>query len=287
MIDWGDGQKQTIVQAAGAVPQSLAHAYSTAGAFTITASAADEFGQESQAATYQVSIAAMRLMPDPGEPGRMSLYVGGGPGNDSIAIVAAARGHVQVKINGKSQGKFPVTGGLFIHGGAGNDTLSVAIGIKLPALLDGGPGNDILRGGGGNDILVGGAGNDRLFGLRGARFAHWLRRRRQAVRQRQGRHIGRRRYCVRFFSRFAALDHGGMELCPNVQKSAPRICVDLSQATVAARAAPSGWWRLGPGRPSSTMGRPIFSAAAPARIGSSRNEAAPLKTWSSVGKPAS
>ena len=63
VIDWGDGQKQTIVQAAGAAPQSLAHAYSTAGAFTITASAADEFGQESQAATYQVSITAMRLMP--------------------------------------------------------------------------------------------------------------------------------------------------------------------------------------------------------------------------------
>jgi hypothetical protein len=165
-IEWGDRRYQTIVLAAGDAAQSLTHTYSTAGAFTITATAADESGQVHDTATYRVSIGATGLMPDPSDPGKMSLFVGGTPGNDSISIVKAARGQVQVRINGKNQGKFTVTGGLFIYGGAGNDTLSVATNIKLPALLDGGPGNDILRGGG-NNILLGGRGNDRLFGSRG------------------------------------------------------------------------------------------------------------------------
>jgi Ca2+-binding RTX toxin-like protein len=136
----------------------------TAGAFTVTANALDEFGQVDDTATYRVSIAATGLMPDPMDPGKMSLFVGGTPGNDSISIVAALRGQVQVKVNGKSQGKFTVTGGLFVYGDAGNDTLSVGTSIKLPALLDGGRGNDILLGGSGNDILLGGPGNDMLFG---------------------------------------------------------------------------------------------------------------------------
>ncbi len=108
------------------------------------------------------------LMPDPSDPGKMSLFVGGMPGDNSISIVAAPRGQVQVRFGGKDQGKFTVTGGLFVYGGAGNDTLSVATRIKLPALLDGGPGNDILLGGGGNDILIGGPGKDTLLGRAGA-----------------------------------------------------------------------------------------------------------------------
>jgi Ca2+-binding RTX toxin-like protein len=46
----------------------------------------------------------------------------------------------------------------------------VAPKIKLPALLDGGLGNDIILGGGGNDILLGGEGNDRLFGRAGRKL---------------------------------------------------------------------------------------------------------------------
>jgi hypothetical protein len=155
-IDWGDGRNQTIILASGDRARSLTHAYSTAGAFTVTATA-----------TYRVSIGATGLMPDPSDPGKMSLFVGGTPGNDSVSIVAAARGQVQVKINGKNHGKFTVTGRLIVYGGAGNDTLSVATSIKRPALLDGGAGNDILQGGSGNDILVGGPGRDRLFGRAG------------------------------------------------------------------------------------------------------------------------
>jgi Ca2+-binding RTX toxin-like protein len=49
----------------------------------------------------------------------------------------------------------------------GNDIVAVSNSIKVPLLIDGGNGNDILRGGSGDDILLGGAGNDKLSGAGG------------------------------------------------------------------------------------------------------------------------
>ena len=49
----------------------------------------------------------------------------------------------------------------------GNDIVAVSASVKVPMLIDGGNGNDILRGGGGDDILLGGAGNDKLSGAGG------------------------------------------------------------------------------------------------------------------------
>jgi Ca2+-binding RTX toxin-like protein len=162
--NWGDGATQSIVVAGGEARRAVTHTYSTEGKFTVQATAVDGTGMVSDSASYQVSIAAVKLMPDPSGSGKLSLFVGGTLGNDSIAIGTAARGQVQVKINGKVQGKYMVTGGLFVYAGAGNDTVSVDAGIKLPALVDGGAGNDTLRAGGGNSILLGGSGNDRLIG---------------------------------------------------------------------------------------------------------------------------
>ena len=66
-------------------------------------------------------------------------------------------------------GSFPTvinTGAMEIHGSLGNDTLSLdeANGLLPRALLDGGPGNDILIGGLRNDSLLGGDGNDFFAG---------------------------------------------------------------------------------------------------------------------------
>src|SRR4249919_2838051 len=48
----------------------------------------------------------------------------------------------------------------------GNDSVVIAAdplhGLKLPATLNGGDGNDLLGGGGGSDVLTGGGGNDVL-----------------------------------------------------------------------------------------------------------------------------
>ncbi len=53
---------------------------------------------------------------------------------------------------------------IVINGLAGNDTIAIDPSLNIPAELDGGPGNDVLRGGSGNDILIGGEGVDQLFG---------------------------------------------------------------------------------------------------------------------------
>ena len=54
-----------------------------------------------------------------------------------------------------------------IIGGSGNDRIVLAEGLKVPAVIEGGAGNDALYGGAGNDTLYGGTGNDRLVGRRG------------------------------------------------------------------------------------------------------------------------
>lgn len=47
--------------------------------------------------------------------------------------------------------------------GEGNDHVTVAPGVTLPSLLNGGTGDDLLQGGGGNDEIFGGPGEDILF----------------------------------------------------------------------------------------------------------------------------
>lgn len=57
-----------------------------------------------------------------------------------------------------------VTGRIVVRAGAGNDRVTLPARLAIPALLDGGPGNDTLTGGAGPDTLWGGPGNDRLAG---------------------------------------------------------------------------------------------------------------------------
>src|SRR5262249_17694940 len=44
--------------------------------------------------------------------------------------------------------------------GDGDDVATVAGDVRVPVLMDGGAGDDVLVGGGGDDLLLGGAGND-------------------------------------------------------------------------------------------------------------------------------
>jgi Ca2+-binding RTX toxin-like protein len=88
--------------------------------------------------------------------------VGGTQGNDQI-VLNPSHG-VKVLINDKSQGNFAPTSRVVVYGQDGNDNIQVAGGVRLPAWLYGGNGNDRLKGGNGNDFLFGGAGNDELLG---------------------------------------------------------------------------------------------------------------------------
>jgi Ca2+-binding RTX toxin-like protein len=51
-----------------------------------------------------------------------------------------------------------------IHAAGGDDKVTISDQIKLPAILDGGAGDDSLVAGSGSTVLVGGDGNDTLIG---------------------------------------------------------------------------------------------------------------------------
>jgi hypothetical protein len=116
------------------------------------------------------------LEPDPVVPGRPALFVGGTPGDNIINITSAGHGRkVVVSVQETGPGNFSFqhfysTAGLsrlVVFGGPGNDALVVDPGVKLPALLFAGDGNDYLQAGGGPSVLVGGGGTDVLVGGRG------------------------------------------------------------------------------------------------------------------------
>jgi uncharacterized protein (TIGR03118 family) len=56
---------------------------------------------------------------------------------------------------------------IWFNGWAGDDHITIAQEITVPAILDGGAGNDTLSAGGGNTILLGGTGDDDLRGSSG------------------------------------------------------------------------------------------------------------------------
>lgn len=104
--------------------------------------------------------------------GVTELAVGGSPLNDILNVSTHANHPGQLTFAGRTGGVQTPTGRvataavgrLLLEGGGGADSMGVAAAVALPAVLDGGPGNDTLAGGGGNDLLLGGAGNDNLAG---------------------------------------------------------------------------------------------------------------------------
>jgi subtilase family serine protease len=114
------------------------------------------------------------------------LVVQGTTGNDQITFKPSdLTGGITVNFNSLPTGTFAGVSSLFALGGAGNDSITLAsatiqkrrVAITVPALLDGGDGNDtqsaagstaadILIGGAGKDVLTGGAGSDLLIGDR-------------------------------------------------------------------------------------------------------------------------
>jgi hypothetical protein len=101
--------------------------------------------------------------------GVRSLVVTGTPGNDKVFFNPGGGpgSTMKVMVNDLPQATFSPDGRLIAYSLAGNDDIEIAGGIKLPAWLSGGDGNDRLNGGGDDNVLVGGAGDDTLIGGRG------------------------------------------------------------------------------------------------------------------------
>ncbi|MFI5378010.1 MAG: peptidylprolyl isomerase [Tepidisphaerales bacterium] len=158
-VDWSDGG---VAQTIAPGTTSASHAFAATGAYHVTVTPVDKDGTQGLAVTHTITVVAAQLQPDPVTPGLQALIVGGTPGNDTIVLSPVTGGRVQVTINKSIVGTFKPTGRIQVFGREGNDVITIAAGIKFPADLFGGPGNDTLNGGGGNNILVGGPGNDVL-----------------------------------------------------------------------------------------------------------------------------
>jgi Ca2+-binding RTX toxin-like protein len=165
-IDWNnDGTvDETVV---GGASVEVTRAYTDEGSHTISVTATDKDLGESTAVTLTTTVTAFAIQPDPGDPTKTALVVGGTTGDDRINIVPKGRNGVRLLINGKSQGVFSPTGSIIMYGQAGNDHLHLAGSIRLKAILHGDDGNDVLQGGKAGDVLLGGIGLDHLLGKQG------------------------------------------------------------------------------------------------------------------------
>jgi Ca2+-binding RTX toxin-like protein len=175
-VDWGDGTGTAFNPSTDPGALTPAHVYTATGTYEVTWSVRDEAGALATA-SQMVTIAAAALQPDPVEPGRTALFVGGTTGNDVIKFSKDRSGGVKVVMNKVTLGVFAPTGRVVAFGQAGNDDISVGATVLLPVEFHGGEGNDklkagkmggILVGGPGNDKLTGGAGRDLLIGGEGA-----------------------------------------------------------------------------------------------------------------------
>jgi uncharacterized delta-60 repeat protein len=97
-------------------------------------------------------------------------YTGGTRGADT-AVCIGGYGSDFFSMNvGYSGYRFPSTSikRIEMRGNAGDDLLIVDdYDHPVPALIDGGEGDDLVAGGTGNDHLIGGAGDDQLYGFAG------------------------------------------------------------------------------------------------------------------------
>jgi hypothetical protein len=159
-INWGDGTPaQKINPTAGnGAGLSVSHAFTATGLFTVSVNATDKDGGVSTTAksgtvnivTAQVQGGVLRL---------------GGTTKGDVIIISPGVGtdSVRVLVNGVAK-TYSGVSRIEAYGQAGNDVIRVDSRVMIPAMIDGGEGNDQLQGGGGGDLLIGGGGADILVG---------------------------------------------------------------------------------------------------------------------------
>lgn len=163
LIDWGDGTTSTgaMTEAAGAGTISGSHTYAQGGQYTIAVSLADGHGgTDSGATTALVTGAGVQ---------EGILYIIGTRKDDDVRVTLTDDGLLKVRASflpGKHTATFSPADieRIIVRLGNGDDSAAIAKDVLLPALLEGGAGDDHLHAGGASSILLGGRGNDILKG---------------------------------------------------------------------------------------------------------------------------
>lgn len=182
-LDWGDGTvtSGTVDQLARTFAGQ--HAYSAGGIFTVTITLSDDdTGVATAVETIFVTGAGVQTI-----GGKQVLFVVGSNEADHVVINQVGQGEIRVHADflhdqGMQRTFSQPVDQIRIVLCDGDDHATIAGNVAIPALLDGGKGNDHLNAGGmgslvlggpgddmllgsiGRDILIGGAGRDRLIG---------------------------------------------------------------------------------------------------------------------------
>jgi Ca2+-binding RTX toxin-like protein len=130
----------------------------------VTVSGQDGDGATMVTGTTLVTSKVAAILPDPMDPNKTALVVGGSPNYDTEKFTLTSNGNIKLTMNGVMIGTYAPTGHIVAYGDAGNNAIYVDKAITLPAVLYGGTGKDTLSGGSGNDVIVGRKGNDALYG---------------------------------------------------------------------------------------------------------------------------
>lgn len=181
VVDWGDGNVETVVTTGDLVASpdlaGTQHTYAAGGSYIITVTVTDDDGgsvtQSTSAVVQGVGVV------------NGVLYIIGTDGKDIVDVRESNQG-TQLKVTtkfdvGNSPGGFETdyfdiadVDRIEIHVCGGNDLAKLTHyywwnqhGIDIPALINGGDGNDYLVGGNASDELNGGAGHDVIFGSSG------------------------------------------------------------------------------------------------------------------------
>ena len=171
-VNWGDGSPvQIVTRTANNVSTPLTHTYMTLGNFTVSVLAVDQYGAISPAVTTVIPILVAALQTS---GGITTLAVGGG--NDAerirLRLKEGTTDYIVVKINDLDVSQFrwkqsypaDLIQKIEVYGNGGDDDIRIDEDITLPAMIDGGAGNDTIEGGGGTNTIYGGLGNDEIEG---------------------------------------------------------------------------------------------------------------------------
>jgi hypothetical protein len=165
-IEWGDGTMSAgvVTQGSGSGSIAASHVYPTSGLYMITVTLIDDDGGSAQRSVTTATAGSGA------EVVGGVLRIIGTDGDDKVHVNQQGDGtfkvHADFLTNPDKVQTFSGTGVTLIHVilCGGNDQATIAGSITVPAILDGGPGNDKLNGGGGSNILIGGDGDDTLVG---------------------------------------------------------------------------------------------------------------------------
>jgi len=163
-IDWGDGTSSVGTAAGGTASGS--HTYASGGIYTVTLTLSDD-DSSSDTATTTAYVSGVGV-----SAGQLQII---GTSGDDLVTVNLANGDQVIRIHASFLPPNPgyidvplaaVSSILLVLLG-GNDQATLAGNMTLPAVLDGGSGDDRLNAGGGGAVLLGGTGNDFLQGNTG------------------------------------------------------------------------------------------------------------------------